>query len=184
MWGYSAPPSKMTDAGTKLFLNCVHYITRFDGRAPLIRRASSHRMNAIRLAALITRIKDKRFFSGAFGPDLKKKYDGDPDGLVKYYKDDFELIYRDRTYVVDSELKSLGINSNREIATLERLISLLKDEKNAETARSLLARYTNQSFREPETWQSWFEQNKERIYFTDVGGYKFLVIPEGYLDEK
>jgi hypothetical protein len=183
-WGYWARPSQMTDAGRKLFLNCVHYISRFDSKGPLIRRASSHRMNAVRLAALIDRIKDERFFSGTFGPDLKKKYDGNADGLVKYYRDGFELIYRDRTFRVDSELKSLGIKSNRQIATLERLISLLKDDAHAETARRLLSRYTDQTFRTPEQWQSWFEENKDRIYFTDVGGYKFLVVPQGYSDEK
>ena len=183
-WGYWAAPSQMTDAGRKLFVNCVHYISRFAGKRPLIRRSTSHRMKAIRLAALITRIKDEWFFLGTFGPDLKKKYDGNPEGLVKYYRDDFELIYRYNTFRVDVELKSLGITSNRKVDTLERLISLLKDETQAETARSLLARYTNQSFQTPEQWRSWFEQNKDRIYFTDVGGYKFLVVPEGYLDKK
>ena len=182
-WGYSAPPSQMTDAGRKLFLNCVHYISRFDGKGPLIRRSSSHRMNSIRLAALINRITDERFFSRTFDADLKKKYEGNPDGLVKYYRDDFELIYRDGTFRIDSELKSLGIKSNREIATLERLISLLKDDSHAETARRLLARYTNQTFQTPQQWQSWFEENKDRIYFTDVGGFKFLVVPQGYLDK-
>ncbi|MBL7187699.1 MAG: hypothetical protein ISS70_15360 [Phycisphaerae bacterium] len=183
-WGYSAPPSKMTDAGRKLFVNCIHYIRRFDGKGPLVYRSSSHRMNAIRLAALIDRIKDERFFSGTFGDDLKKKYDGNPDGLVQYYRNDLDLIYRDKTFRIDGELKSLGINSNREVKTLARLISLLKDAAHAETARRLLARYTNQSFGEPERWQSWFEENKDRIYFTDVGGYKFLVVPQGYLDTK
>lgn len=33
-WGFSAPPSKMTDAGRKLFLNCVCYIAKFDGKRP------------------------------------------------------------------------------------------------------------------------------------------------------
>ncbi len=32
--------------------------------------------------------------------------------------------------------------------------------------------------------RNWFEQNKDRVYFTDVGGYKFLVVPQGYLDKK
>lgn len=54
----------------------------------------------------------------------------------------------------------------------------------AETARRLLARYTNESFRQPEQLRSWFEENKDRIYFTDVGGYKFLVVPQGYLTKK
>ena len=33
-WGYSAPPSKMTDAGRSFFLNCVCYIAKFDGKRP------------------------------------------------------------------------------------------------------------------------------------------------------
>ncbi len=183
-WGYSASPSKMTEAGRRFFLNCLCYIHKFDGKAPLVRIASSDRLNALRLAAIITRISGdkKEFFMRLFPDELWEKYGTDPDGLVQYYRENLEFIYRDRKFLIDSELKSLGFNSNREISTLERLISLLKDEKNSETARSLLARYTDQSFREPEKWQSWFEQNKERIYFTDVGGYKFLVVPEGYLD--
>ncbi len=28
-WGFSAPPSKMNDAGRSLFLNCVCYIAKF-----------------------------------------------------------------------------------------------------------------------------------------------------------
>ena len=28
-WGYHAPPSQMTDAGRKLFVNCIKYISRF-----------------------------------------------------------------------------------------------------------------------------------------------------------
>lgn len=31
-WGFSAPPSKMTEAGRNLFLNCICYIARFDGK--------------------------------------------------------------------------------------------------------------------------------------------------------
>jgi hypothetical protein len=172
----------MTEAGKKLFLNCICYIHKFDGKTPLVRRASSHRWNAIRLAALINRIKDKTFFSGTFSPDLMEKYEGDPNGLVKYYRDDFEFIYRDNVFFIDNELKSLGLKSNRQIETLERLISLLEDEKHADTARSLLARYTNESFQSTEQWRSWFENNKDRIFFSDVGGFKFFVVPEGYIE--
>jgi hypothetical protein len=183
-WGYWAPPSQMTEAGKKLFLNCICYIHKFDDKPPLIRRASSHRWNAIRLAALISRIKDESFFSGTFSKDLMEKYKGDPNGLVQYYKKDFEFIYRDKVFLIDNELKSLGLKSNRQTETLERLISLLKDEKHADTARSLLTRYTNESFQSAEQWQSWFEDNKGRIFFSDVGGFKFFVAPEGYMKNK
>jgi hypothetical protein len=185
-WGYSASPSKMTEAGKKLFLNCICYIHRFDGKAPLIRRASSDRLNALRLAAIITRISGdkKEFFTRTFPTELWEKYGTDPDGLVKYYRENLEFIYRDRTNCIDSELKSLGLDSNRSLDSLERLIDLLQDETKADTARLLLARYTNQSFRDSEDWKQWFENNRDRIYFSDVGGYKYLVVPEGYLEKQ
>ena len=113
-----------------------------------------------------------------------KKYEGDPNGLVQYYRDNFEYIYRDDVFLIDNELKSLGLKTNRTIETLESLISLLEDTENAETARSLLARYTNESFQTAEQWQSWFQGNKDRIFFSDVGGFKFFVVPKEYMENK
>jgi len=37
-WGWSAPPLKMTPAGRDLFINCICYIQKFDGKAPQSRR--------------------------------------------------------------------------------------------------------------------------------------------------
>ncbi len=185
-WGYSSPPSEMTEAGQKLFLNCLCYIKKFDGKAPLVTRKGYPRDNAVRLAALINRIKDKSFFESTFPAELKEKYDGDPDGLVEYYKDNFEFIYRERTFLIDSDLKTLGLSSNRTIETLEKLIELLDSDEHSETAQKLLIRYTQESFEKREQWQNWHAENKGRFFFSDFGGYKFFVVPEGYLitDEK
>jgi hypothetical protein len=185
-WGYSSSPSKMTEAGRKFFLNCICYIHKFDGKAPLFRRTSSHRLNALRLAAVITRISGdkKEFFMRLFPDELWEEYGTYPDGLVQYYRENLEFIYRDGKFLIDGELKSLGLDSNRNLESLELLIVLLQDGIEADTARLLLKRYTNQSFQDVEGWKQWFDSNRDRIYFTDVGGYKFLVVPEGYLDTK
>ncbi len=185
-WGYSASPSKMTEAGKKFFLNCICYIHRFDGKAPLIRRTSSDRLNALGLAAIITRVRGdkKQFFTTVFAPELWEKYGTDPDGLVQYYRENLEFIYWNRVFLIDGELKSLGIDSNRSLDTLERLIGLLQDDTHADTAQRLLARYTNQSFQNADGWKQWLEDNRDRIFFSDVGGYRFFVVPKGYLDEE
>ena len=31
-WGYAAAPSQMTPAGQDLFVNCIYYIDKFDGK--------------------------------------------------------------------------------------------------------------------------------------------------------
>lgn len=179
-WGYSAPPSKMTEPGRRFFLNCVVYIRKFDGVRPLVTFQNSHRTNAIRLAALLNRIKDPKWHARTFPADLLAKYKGDPDGLVKYYRDNFGLIYRTRRFQVDAELKELGITSNRQVDTLEKLIGMLSVPDKAELALKLLHRYTDKKYTAAEKYRAWLSQSKGRIYFTDVGGYKFRIVPKGY----
>lgn len=181
-WGYFDPPSQMTEAGRTLFLNCICYIHRFDGLKPLVRTDSSHRLNAVRLALLIDQIKDKSFFSGVFAPELMQKYEGNARDLADYYRENLEWVYRDETYQIDSDLKDLGLQSNRTVETLGKLIKLLDDPTQSKKARQLLERYTDQHtyFNSIQQWRPWFVENKDRIFFSDVGGYKFFVMPKGY----
>lgn len=181
-WGYSAAPTKMTDAGRKLFLNCIVYISRFDGKGPLIRRQAGHRDETLRLGALITRIRDRSFFENAFSAELMERFKGDPDSLVKYFVDGYELIYYDKTFTIDEELQALGVTSNRRLEILDALIAALSDKEKARTARRILERYTTERFKTPGEWQTWLAENRDRIYFSDVGGYKFRVMPEGFMD--
>jgi len=181
-WGYSDPPSQMTEAGRRLFINCIHYVRRFEGKTPLVRPRASGRCNALLMASYLKIIKDKRdFFTRAFPDELWEKYQSDFDGLLAYYNENLERVYSERIYRVDNELKSLGLDSNRKVETLQRLIDLLGDEQRAGTAKKLLSRYTDQSFGTPQQWRQWFDESKGRLYFTDIGGYKFKVVPEGYL---
>ncbi len=178
-------PSQMTEAGRRLFINCIHYIRRFDGKPPLVRRQTGGRLNALQSAAFLKRITEKkRFFTGAFPDELWDKYQSDFDGLLAYYKENLELVYWDRVYRVDNDLKSLGIDSNRKVESLGRLLDLLGDAQRAGTAKKLLSRYTDRSFETQQQWRQWFDESKDRLYFTDVGGYKFKVAPQGYLAGK
>jgi hypothetical protein len=183
-WGYSASPSQMTEPGKALFVNCIHYIRHFDGKAPLVRAQSTDRLHVLSLAAIINRVSEnerQEFFLRVFPKELYDKYKSDPKGLTQYYQTNMEWVYHDRVFRVDEDLKALGIESNRKLSTLERLIALLDDPSKAATASLLLKRYTNVSFDSPQQWRQWSEANRDRLFFTDVGGYKFRVVPEGYL---
>ncbi len=179
-WGFSAPPSKMTEAGKCFFLNCICYIRQFDGKPPLIRLQASDRLNAVRLALLVKLIKDPKWPAGFFPADLLKQYPGDPEGLAKYYQERMERIYHENLFRVDDDLPAMGLQSNRKLQTLEHLIELLDNAQQAPAARKALGRYTQESFQTALEWREWLDKNRGRIYFTDVGGFKFLVAPEGY----
>ena len=182
-WGFTAPPSKMTEAGRNFFLNCVCYIDTYDGKGPLVRQVQNDRINPVMMALFLEKIKGNKAFLSSFTPEQIKEYRDKPKELARYYRNSNEYIYWDKVYLVDNELKQLGIESNRKTATLQKIIALLKDKGKAETAQLLLKRYTIESFDTQDKWQSWFDKNREKIYFSDVGGYKFRVIPEGYQDE-
>jgi hypothetical protein len=177
-WGYGDPPSRMTEAGRRLLINCIHYIRRFDGKAPLVRLRANGRRFVLLLASIITTTPGdkKESFLRSFPAQLWEKYHADPNGLAAYYRANMELVYRDgMVFRVDEELRSLGLESNRTVRTLERLFELRKDAAHRETAERLLDRYTD----DHTTFD--FQNGRNRIYFSDVGGYKFLVVPEGYL---
>ncbi len=179
-WGFSAPPSQMTEAGQHFFLNCICYIHKFDGKLPLVRVQSSDRLTAIHLALLLSVIKDPNFRTNTFPAELLAKYKGDPNAIAGFYQDHFELIYYDKGFRLDEDLPRLGLKSNRKLETLQRLTELLGDSQHALEARKALRRYTRESFQTPGEWQAWFKKSRDRIFFTDAGGYKFLVRPEGY----
>jgi hypothetical protein len=182
LWGYSASPTQMTEPGRRLFLNCICYIHRFDGKAPLVRLDSSLRSDASWVAvATFNNVDPKQMFLRCFPESLYERYFSDRKGLARYYKENREWVYRDRVFRVDEELKGLGIASNRQIASLQRLIELLDDPQRAIVAKTLLKRYTECSFGTSVQWRQWFDENRDRIYFTDVGRYKFRVAPQGYL---
>jgi DsbC/DsbD-like thiol-disulfide interchange protein len=78
---------------------------------------------------------------------------------------------------VDEDVKALGL-SNRHLALLEKCISMLKRGDRTDLARRILKRYTTESFPDPKSWESWLSANRNCLYFTDVGGFKFMVAPE------
>jgi hypothetical protein len=175
----------MTEAGRRLFLNCVHYIHRFDGKAPLVRRAGEARLYILQWRAVEEGATERKpVFTGSYPQDVRQEYEGRIEELNAHYVKNYELLYWDGGYRVDVDLKSLGIPSNRQIETLDRLTGLLGDAQRGETVRRALGRYTVESFDTPQQWRRWFDENKDRIFFTDVGGRKFLIVPEGYLDAK
>jgi hypothetical protein len=184
-WGYGDPPSKMTEPGRRLFLNCIHYVRRFEGKAPLVHRNGESREHCFYWKPLPEGATQLRLvFLGSYSKDILREYKGRSDELNTYCVENRELLYWDGGYCIDEHIKSLGIQSNRRIETLDKLIALLDNPDHEETARRVLARYTCESFDTPQQWRQWFEGNRNRIYFTDIGGYKFMVVPEGYLADK
>jgi hypothetical protein len=177
LWGFAAQPSDMTPEARKCFVNVVHYIRQFDGRKPLVRKTSSGREWALVYAGYLKQISDEQFLKQLFPEDLRKRFGKDPEKYVAYYKENLEYLHRaGNHFVVDEDVKHLGL-SNRKVELLERCVALLEAGKEAALAQRILERYTSEKFAEAGQWRTWLDKNRSRLFFTDVGGYRFVVAP-------
>jgi len=125
LWGWSAPPSKMTPAGQKLFLNCICYIHQYDNK-PFTRipqRNMARTWSGLLFDSMQRRpANTERYLTRYFPSDLVKKYENDLTGMRKHYEANVELVYVvEHKFCIDDELKSLGIDSNRNLAMIKTL---------------------------------------------------------------
>ena len=54
---------------------------------------------------------------------------------------------------------------------------MLERKDQPELATRLLERYTQEEFDTAQRWRDWLEGNRNRLFFSDVGGFKFFVGP-------
>jgi hypothetical protein len=117
------------------------------------------------------------YLKDLMGP-LAKRFGTDAPAFQKYLKDNMDFMYCDPkgffSYYVDEDVKKLKV-SNHNTKLIETCIKMLKDNKDQDLALRVLKRYTPENFETAAEWDSWYGQNKTRLFFTETGGYKFLV---------
>jgi len=183
LWGWSAAPSKMTLAGQSLFLNCICYMHQYD-RKPFTRIPDFIRTRDEDLVRMLNSMEqdpdDAVYYQPRYFPrEIARKYEHDVAGMRKLYEDNIEYVYVFQgKFCLDEDLKSLGPNSNREVATIKGLIEMLTETSKARLAQNCLTRYTDQRFTSPSAWERWYEENAQHLVFSDAGGYRFYRIPD------
>ncbi len=100
--------------------------------------------------------------------------DGDEAAIAEYFRANLPYMRGDPenySLVVDQELKQFG-QPNNELGFLDRAVAAFGDKP---VARTLLERYTEHSFDSAAEWGAWLKQNRDALFFTEVGGYKWVV---------
>lgn len=96
----------------------------------------------------------------------------------KYLAENMDYFYGgkgDFSFSVDEDLKRLGIAMGN-AGVLDRAIGLLEGTDAGERARGmrLLQRYTLKDFATPAEWKRWLESVRDKLFFSESCGYKFL----------
>ncbi|MCF0165419.1 MAG: hypothetical protein HUJ92_09045, partial [Bacteroidales bacterium] len=104
-------------------------------------------------------------------------YGTDYERYAEYFAGNDGYYFDDRAQgnvVVDEDAKALGIKVG-DIRLIEKAIELLGDKSSAEMGQRILNRYTLRKFRTQEEWKEWFASNKNKIFFSESGGWVYLV---------
>lgn len=106
------------------------------------------------------------------------KFKGDTDKYYKYLSDNTDYIFvlrtDNKTFIVDEDAKKLK-TANNDPAILDKAISLLEKGKDVDMAKRILDRYTLCTFTEVSEWREWYNTNKDKLFFSESGGWYFMV---------
>lgn len=167
----------MTPEARTCFVNSVCYIKKFDRQKPIVHRVAQGREWALHNAGLLRVISNDNIMNMLFPEELRRQFGKDPEKYLAYYRENLEYLHPSAaTLVVDEDVKGLGL-SNRKIELLDRCVAMLGKGERPALALRILKRYTKERFDDAESWRIWLEKHRSRLFFTDVGGFKFLIVP-------
>jgi hypothetical protein len=116
---------------------------------------------------------------------IKKNLD-DWDAYLSYYEDNKGYLglsevkeregsgFKYQDIIIDTDLQKLKV-ANNDIALLDACINMLETNDQPELAQKLLTKYTTESFTTAKQWKKWLKKNRDKLFFTETGGYKWMV---------
>jgi len=116
------------------------------------------------------------YIKGFAGQELFAKFGTKTERYRKYYRDNYEYYYPLDAYSLqlDMDAQRLGI-SNRKVEILEKCIGLLEKGQDTAMAMRVLRRYTVERFGTALEWGEWLTKNRDKLFYTESGGFKFMV---------
>lgn len=99
------------------------------------------------------------------------------EAYAKYYDDNYDYFYSvtgSYGLEIDADAKSLGIPNNDK-RILDEAIKMLESGKDVDKAKRILTRYTLVDFPSAKEWRTWFNKYKDKLFFTEAGGFVFLI---------
>jgi hypothetical protein len=158
-WGFAASPDYMTEEAKVVFANAVHYIAKLNGEKVIARKYDDRKSTRNEMFFVYSRSPKDSAVMSANLPYLYMDK-GSRSGLK-----------------IDEDAKLVGVATNNHLI-LDKAISMLEKGESADVAQRVLDRYTLVTFCSPKGYRDWYEKNKADLFFTESGGFYFLVNPK------
>lgn len=110
-------------------------------------------------------------------PGLFERFGTDVAAHARFYDENLPYLYSVAPFYqfeLDEDAKALGV-ANTDPALLDRAIALWEGGADEARARRVLARYTLLDYQTAAEWRAWFRRHRENLFFTQAGGFVFLV---------
>ena len=187
-WGFYGAPDRMTESAKRAFLNAIVYMRRFDGDAPLVTKSSIGRTWLLQYIDTLAGMKAEQLQDtgkNSYASYLKGQFPAglvedpiDPARLRAWYEANEEYLTtgsQKRSLVVDEDLAQRQL-SNRTPAFLDWLLATLAARHDDVAALELARRYLGPEHAgDAATAVAWITQHRPFLFFTDTGGYRWLV---------
>ena len=158
-WGFAASPDYMTEEAKVVFANAVYYTSKLKGEKVIARKYDDRKST-----------RNEMFFVYSRSPK---------DSAVM--SENLPYLYMDKGsrsgLKIDEDAKLLGVATNNHLI-LDKAISMLEKGESADVAQRILDRYTLVTFCSPKGYRDWYEKYKKDLFFTETGGFYFLVNPK------
>lgn len=155
-WGFAASPDFMTEEAKVVFANAVSYTAKLKGERVISRKYDDRKST-----------RHERSFVNARSPEDSAK------NVAA-----FPFLYMDKKsrggLSVDEDAKLLGVPTYDK-AILDKAITMLEKGDRADVAQRVLDRYTLVTFYSPKGYRDWYEKNKNELFFTESGGFYFMI---------
>ena len=197
-FGFAADPERLTPAGRAILLNSIVYASKFNGQKliarkmnegivtrdhlPMTKWACTRKANDYINETNLHMPQMPPVVNKSFGQYLKERnpklyevFGTDEAAYADYYEKNAPYMRPDlRGYelVIDPEVRALGIPNN-DIRLLDKAIELM--EQGNPDGKTILERYTLKRFATPAEWRNWLNIHRPRMFFTEAGGYLWLV---------
>lgn len=194
LWGFCAPPAAMTESARKAFLNSVVYIKDFDSAPILVRDPVPSRERAFAIAKYLGDKEAGGFAEQSFSPELLAAAKGSPEKLSELLWDGRPWLRADRKMVkqtrdgetfesevmvfsIDEEVRGYGIRID-EPQLVDTMLNIIGHGEDIEKCHRILVKYVGFDLGpDIRHWFSWWSKNKDRAFFSETAGYRF-VVPE------
>lgn len=173
LWGFSGDPEQMTESGRRVFINAVCYMKNFDGLTPLAPKVSRSRDV---LPVYIGFSRKYSSYLNGFPDDVRRMPGLSEEKLEAWRRENVESIRLEgSTFRIDTDVKALGV-SNRKVEFFDAVLSrLAKDEKDELAWRAVRRYVPEPKFENVAELRAWVDENRARLFFSDVGGYRWFL---------